>query len=162
MENRTGGRVMAQTYININGEMRDASSLTLPPEGRLLRGAWVFNGDAVEIDPVKAKAILTDRVRQEGAERLQAVAADYSEAERETWPTQIEEAEALKADPNAAAPLVRTLADADEITPDAMADAILAKRDAYRAAAAVILAKQRTLLAMDLIPTDFDHDKWWS
>ena len=43
---------MAQTYININGEMRDASSLTLPPEGRLLRGAWVFNGDVVEIDPV--------------------------------------------------------------------------------------------------------------
>jgi len=153
---------MAQTYISINGEMRDASSLTLPPEGRLLRGAWVFNGDVIDIDPAKSKEILTDKIRQEGAERLQSIAADYSEAERETWPTQIEDAEALKANPNAAAPLVRSLATADSITPDAMANAILAKRDAYRAAAAVILAKQRTLLAMDLIPTDFDHDKWWS
>jgi len=152
---------MAQTYISINGEMRDASSLTLPPEGRLLRGAWVFNGDVIDIDPAKSKEILTDKIRQEGAERLQSIAADYSEAERETWPTQIEDAEALKANPNAAAPLVRSLATADSITPDAMADAILAKRAAYRAAAAVILAKQRTLLAMDPIPTDFDHDKWW-
>ena len=153
---------MAQTLININGEIREASSLTLPPEGRLLRGAWVFSGDVIEIDPVKAKEILTEKVRQEGADRLQAIADDYSEAERETWPTQIEEAEAIKAAPKAAAPLVRTLADADGITPDEMADAILAKRDAFSAAAAVILAKQRTLLAMDPIPTDFDADKWWS
>ena len=151
---------MAQTMININGDVRDASSITLPPEGRLLRGAWVFNGDVVEIDPVKAKAILTDKVRQEAAERLQSIAADYSEAERETWPTQIEEAEAVKADPNAAAPFLRALAEAGGITPNAMADTILAKRDAFRAAAAVILAKQRTLLAMDPIPTDFE--KWWS
>lgn len=153
---------MAQTYININGEVREASSLTLPPEGRLLRGAWQFNGDVIEIDPVKAKAILTEKVRDELQRRLTAIASEYSEAERETWSTQIKEAEAVKADPAAVVPLVQALADADGITADAMADKILAKRDAFRATAAVLLAKQRTLLAMDPIPTDFDHDKWWS
>jgi len=153
---------MAQTYININGEVREASSLKMPPEGKLLRGAWQFNGDVIEIDPVKAKAILTEKVREEGARRLRAIAADYSEAERETWPTQIEEAEALKVDPQASAPFVRSLAQADGVKADAMADAILMKRDAFSAAAAVILSKQRKLLAMDSIPTDFDHDKWWS
>lgn len=153
---------MAQTYININGEVREASSLTMPPEGRLLRDAWQFNGDVIEIDPVKAKSILTEKVRAELQRRLTAIASEYSEAERETWPTQIKEAEAVKADPTAVVPLVQALADADGITADAMADKILAKRDAFRATAAALLAKQRILLAMDFIPTDFDHDKWWS
>lgn len=153
---------MAQTYININGEVRDASSLTFPPEGRLLRGAWQFNGDVIEIDPVKAKAILTEKVRNELQRRLTAIASEYSEAERETWPTQIKEAEAVKGNPNAEAPLVKALAQADGVAADIMADKILAKRDAFRAIAGVLLAKQRTLLAMDPIPTDFDHDKWWS
>lgn len=153
---------MSETLININGEVRQASSLTMPAGGRLLRGAWQFNGDVIEIDPVKAKAILTDKVREEGSRRLQAIASGYTEAERETWPTQIEEAEAVKADPSARAPLVKALAKTDGITPEAMADAILANRDAFRTTAAVILAKQRALLAMDPIPMDFDNDKWWS
>lgn len=152
---------MTQTLININGEVRDAASLTLPPEGRLLRDAWQFNGNVIEIDPVKAKAILSDKVREELQRRLTAIASEYSEAERETWPTQIKEAEAVKADPSAVVPLVQALADADGITADAMADKILAKRDAYRAAAATLLANQRKLLATDSIPTDFDSDVYW-
>lgn len=152
---------MTQTYININGEVREASSLTMPPEGRLLRGAWQFNGDVIEIDPVKAKAILTEKVRDELQRRLTAIASEYSEAERETWPTQIKEAEAVKADPNAVVPLVEALANVDGVTKDVMADKILAKRDAFRTTAATLLAKQRALLAMETIPTDFDNDKYW-
>ena len=152
---------MTQTYININGEVREASSLTMPPEGRLLRGAWQFNGDVIGIDPVKAKAILTEKVRDELQRRLTAIASEYSEAERETWPTQIKEAEAVKADPNAVVPLVEALANVDGVTKDVMADKILAKRDAFRTTAATLLAKQRALLAMETIPTDFDNDKYW-
>ena len=40
---------MTTTYININGDVRDASSLTVPAD-RTFRGAWSFNGDAVEVD----------------------------------------------------------------------------------------------------------------
>jgi hypothetical protein len=33
---------MATTYININGDIRDAASLSLPAD-RILRGAWKLN-----------------------------------------------------------------------------------------------------------------------
>ena len=45
------------TYININGDVRDASSLTVPAD-RTFRGAWQFNGDAVEIDMTAASETL--------------------------------------------------------------------------------------------------------
>ena len=43
-------------YININGDVRDASSLTVPSD-RTFRGAWQFNGDAVEVDMTKARIV---------------------------------------------------------------------------------------------------------
>ena len=39
---------MTTTYININGNVRDAASLIVPSD-RTFRGAWQFNGNAVEI-----------------------------------------------------------------------------------------------------------------
>ena len=47
---------MTTTYININGDVRDASSLTVPSD-RTFRGAWSFNGDAVEVDMTAARDI---------------------------------------------------------------------------------------------------------
>ena len=50
------------TYININGDVREASSLTVPSD-RTFRGAWTFNGNAVEIDMAAARNIHKDNLR---------------------------------------------------------------------------------------------------
>jgi len=67
------------TYININGDVRDASSLTVPSD-RTFRDAWKFNGDAVEIDMAAARVIHKDNLRAERAPRLEALDVDYMKA----------------------------------------------------------------------------------
>ena len=67
------------TYININGDVRDASSLTVPTD-RTFRGAWQYNGDAVEINMTKAKEIHRDNLRTERNERLAALDVSYMKA----------------------------------------------------------------------------------
>ena len=67
------------TYININGDVRDASSLTVPSD-RTFRGAWKFNGNAVEIDMAAARDIHKDNLRAERAPRLAALDVDYMKA----------------------------------------------------------------------------------
>ena len=67
------------TYININGDVRDASSLTVPAD-RTFRGAWEFNGNAVEIDMDGAKAIHKDNLRAERAPRLADLDVAYMKA----------------------------------------------------------------------------------
>lgn len=63
---------MAQTLININGDVRDTASLTVPQD-RTFRGAWQFDGDAVEVDMVAARNIHRDAIRAERAPRLDAL-----------------------------------------------------------------------------------------
>lgn len=70
---------MAQTLININGDVRDAASLTVPQD-RTFRGAWQFNGDAVEVDMAAARDIHRDNLRAERAPRLEALDVDYMKA----------------------------------------------------------------------------------
>jgi len=67
------------TYININGDVRDASSLTVPTD-RTFRGAWSFNGDAVEVDMTAALAIQKENLRAERAPRLADLDVDYMKA----------------------------------------------------------------------------------
>jgi len=67
------------TYININGDVRDAASLTVPTD-RTFRGAWTFNGAAVEIDMTAALAIHKDNLRAERAPRLAALDVAYMKA----------------------------------------------------------------------------------
>jgi hypothetical protein len=67
------------TYININGDIRDAASLTVPAD-RVFRGAWQFNGAAVEIDMTKARDIHRDNLRAERAPKLAALDVDYMKA----------------------------------------------------------------------------------
>ena len=67
------------TYININGDVRDASSVTVPAD-RTFRGAWQFNGAAVEIDMSAARDIHRDNLRAERAPRLAALDVDYMKA----------------------------------------------------------------------------------
>jgi len=67
------------TYININGDVRDAASLTVPTD-RTFRGAWTFNGNAVEINMTAALAIHKDNLRAERAPRLAALDVAYMKA----------------------------------------------------------------------------------
>ena len=67
---------MTTTYININGDVRDASSLTVPAD-RTFRGAWQFSGNAVDIDMTAARDIHRDNLRAERAPKLQALDVDY-------------------------------------------------------------------------------------
>ena len=77
------------TYNNINGDVRDASSLTVPTD-RTFRGAWQFNGDAVEVDMAAALAIHKDKLRAERAPRLDQPDIDFMQAlEAGTSTTQI-------------------------------------------------------------------------
>jgi hypothetical protein len=76
---RNGDGSMTTTYININGDVRDASSLTIPAD-RTFRGAWQFNGDAVEVDMTNALSIHKDNLRADRAPRLAALDVDYMKA----------------------------------------------------------------------------------
>ena len=67
------------TYININGDVREASSLTVPTD-RTFRGAWQFNGDAVEVDMAAARNIHKDNLRAERAPRLADLDVAYMKA----------------------------------------------------------------------------------
>ena len=69
--------------ININGEIRDAASLTVPRD-RAFRGAWQLNGAAVEIDMAAARGIHRDKLRAERAPRLSELDVDYMKALEES------------------------------------------------------------------------------
>lgn len=70
------------TYININGEVRDASSLNVPQD-RAFRGAWQFNGDAVEIDMTAAKEIHKQKLRAERAPKFAELDTEWFRADEE-------------------------------------------------------------------------------
>ena len=77
------------TYININGDVRDAASLTVPTD-RTFRGAWSFNGDAVDVDMAAARDIHKENLRAERKPRLDALDVDFMQAlEAGTSTTQI-------------------------------------------------------------------------
>lgn len=67
---------MTNTYININGDIRDAKSLNVPAD-RTFRGAWQFSGDAVEVDMTSAKAIHKDHLRAERAPKLEELDVEF-------------------------------------------------------------------------------------
>ncbi len=101
-------------------------------------------------------------VRAEAARRMAVLAAPYSEEERATWQKQIEEARAIIADTKAHTPGIARLAAVDGVTVVEFAARILEKERALADAAFAILAAQRALLAMDLIPSDFADDSRWT
>ena len=67
------------TYININGDVRDAASLTVPTD-RTFRGAWAFNEAVIEVDMAKARDIHKDNLRAERKPRLEALDVSYMKA----------------------------------------------------------------------------------
>ena len=75
--------------ININGDVRDAASLTVPTD-RTFRGAWSLNGSAVDVDMAAARDIHKENLRAERKPRLDALDVDFMQAlEAGTSTTQI-------------------------------------------------------------------------
>ena len=70
---------MTTTYININGDVRDAASLTVPTD-RTFRGAWTYNEAVIEVDMAKARTIHKDNLRAERKPRLEALDVSYMKA----------------------------------------------------------------------------------
>lgn len=68
------------TYLDINGDVRDTASLTLPTD-RTFRNAWVFgDADVVEVDMPKAQEIFKDDLRRERQPLLEALDVEYMKA----------------------------------------------------------------------------------
>ena len=67
------------TYINVNGDVREASSLS-NAQDRTFRSAWQFDGDAVKVDMDKAVEIQKDNLRQERKPLLEALDVDTMKA----------------------------------------------------------------------------------
>jgi len=68
-----------KTYININGDVRDAASLKVPSD-RTFRDAWQFEGDAIEVDMDAAKVIQKDVLRAEREPLLSALDIELMKA----------------------------------------------------------------------------------
>jgi len=107
------------------------------------------------------KATLVASVNAEMARRMRLLAAGYEDEERETWGTQVKEAEAIKSG-STTAPLLSSLAAAKGRTLDEQADRVLYLAEQFALASGAIMAARDTLLAMDPIPTDYTSDKHWN
>jgi hypothetical protein len=67
---------MATTYININGDVRDAASLNVP-QHRAFRGAWEYNDDVVKTDMPKAVEIQQDKIRVARAPEMDKLDVEF-------------------------------------------------------------------------------------
>jgi hypothetical protein len=68
------------TYVNINGETRDAASLEFPTTKRTFREAWQFEGNVITVDMTKAREIVRDKLRAERAPKLAQLDTDWFRA----------------------------------------------------------------------------------
>ena len=95
---------MAQTLININGELRDASSLSFPGTGREFRDAWQFSGDVITVDLAKAKELKIEKIAIKAAERIAKAEEKARKKALKGEDTTVEDAEIakFKAKPKAA------------------------------------------------------------
>lgn len=107
---------------------------------RRVSGAWVVEAiPAPEPTPEpepptieQLKSELQSRVNAQYTQRMNAVALPYPQYERESWPIQLQEAQALAADPAAATPWIDTCATQRGLECTELAQRILAKDSAYR------------------------------
>lgn len=101
-----------------------------------------------------------DAVRSECVRRMAAIVSQYSPEERETWPIQVAEAQAVLAGETEAMMLV-PLAAARGLPLAVFAGAVVQAANATKAATAKLLAAQARMLVLPEIPSDITADKWW-
>lgn len=133
------------------------SGYSLSATGGNIGDTW--NGSAW-VTP--APIVTRSNVREERDRRLQDVASGYTQIERNTWPAQVEEAKAYKADNTASTPMLSALAAARNLTVDQMADKVLRRNAAFAAATGQIMGAATILLGMEPIPDNMTDDIWWT
>jgi len=101
-----------------------------------------------------------ENVQAEMTRRLKALAAGYTPEERETWATQVKEAEAIKAGATTAA-MLAPLAAVKGRTLNEQADRVLLLAAQFAGASGAIMAARDALLAMDPIPVDCANEIYW-
>ena len=85
------------------------------------------------------------QINQHFEQAMAELVAQYPQMERESWPQQEKEARAYLADPTAATPLLDALATARGVAKDVVAQKIVAKADAFAAAAGALIGKRQAL-----------------
>jgi hypothetical protein len=104
-------------------------------------------GDDAKLEAVKAAKRL--EINEACNTAVAALAASYPEREIQSWPQQVKEAEALAADPQAAAPLLTAIAEARSLPVVELASRVLGKMNAYAAASGALIGQRQA--AEDLI-----------
>lgn len=109
---------------------------------RRMAGAWAVEQipsppPLSEPEPVlptieQVKADLQVRVNSQYAQRMNEVALPYPQYERESWPIQLQEAQALAVDPTASTPWIDACAAQRGLECSELAQRILTKDSAYR------------------------------
>ncbi|MEG0148806.1 MAG: hypothetical protein RR701_05435 [Comamonas sp.] len=109
-----------------------------------------------QIAPTAAELLQVERdclqrlVNEQYAQRMNAVALPYPQYERESWPIQLQEAQALVADPAAATPWIDACAAQRGLECSELAQRILVKDSAYRVISGQLTgARQAHLDAID-------------
>lgn len=161
----TGGFYMFE--LHGAGMPADAAPITDARHAELMAGqaagqiiAAGADGAPVLVDAPPPPPPTTDAVRAECARRMAAIVAQYSPEERETWPIQVAEAQAVLAG-GAEALMLAPLAAARGLPLAVFAGAVVQTANATKAATAKLLAAQARMLALPEIPSDFADDKWW-
>lgn len=85
-------------------------------------------------------------IRAAGSRRLEMLSAPYSLQERETWATQLSEAEAFLADTTAAAPMLDALSSARGIAKADLVALVMENANLFRVESGKILGQQQALL----------------
>ena len=97
---------------------------------------WTFAGGAFAPPPGLSPQLTSDQLRTaltaEYERRMQAIAAGYPPSERESWPVQTSEAQAMLADANASTPWIDAAVTARNIDRIELANRIVAKDAMYR------------------------------
>lgn len=104
-------------------------------------------GDAAKLEAVKAAKRAEINASCDAA--VASLAASYPEREVQSWPQQVNEAEALAADPQASAPLLAAIAEARSLPLAELAARVLGKMNAYAAASGALIGRRQA--AEDLI-----------
>ena len=104
-------------------------------------------GDDAKLEAVKAAKRL--EINEACNAAVASLAASYPEREIQSWPQQVKEAEALSANPQAAAPLLTAIADARSLPVVELASRVLGKMNAYAAASGSLIGRRQA--AEDLI-----------
>lgn len=112
--------------------------------------------------PEEIRAAQIVAIDEERDRRIQELASQYTQTERETWPVQVDEAKAFKSEPKTPTPMLTPLANARGITVDEMADRVLSIAATTAAATGEIMGAATKIKSMDPIPDDVTQEDLWS